>query len=247
MTWREYRKWQKSTPTFSTWAFRTRQEPVPVFDEWNPKLEMDVKVKHGEEWLTWDELCDRHHKAKSGCDDPFCELSHRSEPHDYRFICMDSEQKNDQQWEQVDCGIAPLVEALWQRGMMTTLSCENNVPKGFVWIQFDGINSAAKFMDRIFHHCFDDKKFGIRALGKSKTKEDRHLNWIHEYHVKSNSKRLHDSSWEDKRHGLGWWSSKFNLYTRFLRSSRGQQQERVLRVDVRFPHADFYKVLSAFE
>mgnify|MGYP003410002828 CR=1 FL=1 len=46
----------------------------------------------------------------------------------------------------VDEKIAPLILACWKLGIKTRLSCENNVPKSWVWIMFDSATDAEKFI-----------------------------------------------------------------------------------------------------
>jgi len=46
----------------------------------------------------------------------------------------------------IDCGIAKLVLELWKADIDTCNSCENNVPKGWVWIEFATTCDAAHFM-----------------------------------------------------------------------------------------------------
>lgn len=47
----------------------------------------------------------------------------------------------------VDEGIADLLLACWRLGIDTNLSCENNVPEGYIWINFDGPEDALLFAD----------------------------------------------------------------------------------------------------
>ena len=47
---------------------------------------------------------------------------------------------------QVDKGIAPLLKALWRCGVDTLMSCENNVPDGFVWIEFGDAEYFERFI-----------------------------------------------------------------------------------------------------
>jgi hypothetical protein len=46
----------------------------------------------------------------------------------------------------VDEGIAPLILALWQNGISTTLSCQENRP-GIAWVQFPTPLDAKSFLD----------------------------------------------------------------------------------------------------
>ena len=46
---------------------------------------------------------------------------------------------------EVDEGIAPLLIALWERGIQTTLSCQENQP-GIIWIEFAGSREVEAFL-----------------------------------------------------------------------------------------------------
>lgn len=46
----------------------------------------------------------------------------------------------------IDEGIAPLIAALWERGIDTMMCCQENYP-GCMWIQFPNSIDAEKFLD----------------------------------------------------------------------------------------------------
>ncbi|AYV75815.1 MAG: hypothetical protein Terrestrivirus3_84 [Terrestrivirus sp.] len=48
---------------------------------------------------------------------------------------------------EIDVKIAPLIEELWRLKINTENSCENNVPIGFVWIQFSTLDDMKRFFD----------------------------------------------------------------------------------------------------
>lgn len=48
---------------------------------------------------------------------------------------------------EVDCGIADLILNLWKLDIYTVLSCENNVPENYVWIQFMTAMDAEAFLN----------------------------------------------------------------------------------------------------
>lgn len=54
-------------------------------------------------------------------------------------------------WEhreaEIDEEIAPLVLELWKAEIETVNSCQDNFPKGYVWIQFGSAGDAEKFLD----------------------------------------------------------------------------------------------------
>jgi hypothetical protein len=44
-----------------------------------------------------------------------------------------------------DVGIAPLIQALWNRGYQTTGSCEDQFREGFAWVGFPTLPEAERF------------------------------------------------------------------------------------------------------
>jgi hypothetical protein len=48
--------------------------------------------------------------------------------------------------EDIDEGIAPLIEQLWMAGISTDNSCEENQP-GIIWIEFSTTRDAARFLN----------------------------------------------------------------------------------------------------
>lgn len=48
---------------------------------------------------------------------------------------------------EVDENIADLILNLWKLNIMTVLSCENNVPDDFVWIEFMSVTDAEEFLN----------------------------------------------------------------------------------------------------
>ena len=51
---------------------------------------------------------------------------------------------------QIDTHIAPLIEAIWQSGIRTHNSCEDNIPKGYIWIAFLNEKDTIQFFNIIF-------------------------------------------------------------------------------------------------
>src|SRR6266478_2607913 len=49
----------------------------------------------------------------------------------------------------IDVEIAELVLNLWKLGLTTTNSCQDNVPKGFVWIEFFSSHDAEMFLNYV--------------------------------------------------------------------------------------------------
>jgi hypothetical protein len=60
-------------------------------------------------------------------------------------------------WERLglDKKIAPLIKSLCELGIDTLNSCENNVPKGWVWIEFITSMDAERFLDIVAEYDED--------------------------------------------------------------------------------------------
>jgi hypothetical protein len=64
----------------------------------------------------------------------------------------------------IDKKIAPLISELWKANIMTSNSCENNVPDEFIWIQFEDLRDYKKFLNIIFLHERCDNEILQRAI-----------------------------------------------------------------------------------
>jgi hypothetical protein len=56
----------------------------------------------------------------------------------------------------IDETIAPLILEMWKAGVRTANSCEDNLPQGFVWIQFRTTQDAERFLNIIGEFEDDD-------------------------------------------------------------------------------------------
>ncbi|MCJ7571732.1 MAG: hypothetical protein MUO82_07630 [Candidatus Thermoplasmatota archaeon] len=59
--------------------------------------------------------------------------------------------------EEIDENIAELIECLWKLDIETSNSCENNVPLGYIWIEFLCGYDAEKFLDIVGRFIYKDK------------------------------------------------------------------------------------------
>ncbi len=127
----------------------------------------------------------------------------------------------------VDIRIAPLLQALWNLGIRTCNSCEENEP-GIIWIEFYSIKELEKFLkliihslgDRIHSHPEAQDWFCYRLLGYS---GDSLVPWRYDAHpnvtpIRSNQKRI---------------------YSKNTSSCRVE-----LSVSIRFPQDDFETILK---
>jgi len=69
-----------------------------------------------------------------------------------------------QQYIDIDIDIAPLVKRIWKRGWKTNNSCQNNNPKGYVWIEFDNSLDVKDFLKTVFQGTNDTHDISERAL-----------------------------------------------------------------------------------
>jgi hypothetical protein len=72
----------------------------------------------------------------------------------------------------IDKQIANLMEMVWANGIKTCNSCEDNVPKGYIWIEFLTSNDLQKFLDIVFEDVDSDDNLYERAFVYYKHKKD---------------------------------------------------------------------------
>lgn len=50
----------------------------------------------------------------------------------------------------IDKNISELIEYIWLNGISTTLSCENNAPENYIWIEFETFFDLEMFLEIVF-------------------------------------------------------------------------------------------------
>lgn len=128
---------------------------------------------------------------------------------------------------EVDVGIASLLLVLWDAGVMTCNSCEENKP-GIMWIEFYSMKDVEKFLmmqirtlgDRIHKHPEANDWFCYRILGQG---GDRLSPWEYDAHPNVYPVKPNQSS----------------LYSRNTSDCTVE-----LSVSVRFPREDYQVVLD---
>lgn len=80
---------------------------------------------------------------------------------------------------EVDEGIAHLILQLWKHGIHTMMSCENNVPNNYIWINFSTPGDASKFLDLVA--TFSDEPNSIYSIMTSHSEEPGH--WKYDIHT----------------------------------------------------------------
>jgi hypothetical protein len=66
---------------------------------------------------------------------------------------------------QIDCKIALLIEGLWKLDIDTCLSCENNVPENWIWIDFATANDAENFLNIVSTYSENSNSMYQRIVG----------------------------------------------------------------------------------
>lgn len=64
----------------------------------------------------------------------------------------------------IDEEIAKLIELIWSHGIKTDNSCQNNVPSGYIWIQFSTPDDATKFINLVVTEADDSQGLYTRAF-----------------------------------------------------------------------------------
>ena len=56
----------------------------------------------------------------------------------------------------IDYNISELIKLIWECGINTENSCENNVPQDYIWIQFSEYDDYLHFMQIVVYYCGDE-------------------------------------------------------------------------------------------
>lgn len=178
-------------------------------------------------------------ELEKGCDEKTCLLSHAESPHT---------QLNTNEDVQVDSGIAPLLNLLWENGLETQNSCEHNDGCGsksgqhYVWIEFSDVEHLQEFINIVAQ--------------KYVTEKDRITTPEHSLFCRMQGEESDFGSeskilWKYKMHAPGDSGSSFEL---------DEDKDEILpdriifgplkfvfSASVRFPHCDYPLVLAAFK
>jgi hypothetical protein len=78
---------------------------------------------------------------------------------------------------EIDVDIADLVLNLWKLGLRTSNSCQDNVPKGFAWIEFCSVYDAETFLNLVAEYSEEPGSVYNRMTRPWGDKT--HLDWIY--------------------------------------------------------------------
>lgn len=79
----------------------------------------------------------------------------------------------------VDEKIADLILNLWKMDIITILSCQNNVPKNYVWIEFFSAEDAERFLNIVAEYDEDMDSIYQNIVGRW---SDLKHEWIYDVH-----------------------------------------------------------------
>lgn len=78
----------------------------------------------------------------------------------------------------IDSNISELIELIWKCGIDTCNSCEDNIPCGYIWIEFSEYVDYQHFMSIVSYYC-DDLDFRDKSLFWQEFIPGA---WIHDVH-----------------------------------------------------------------
>jgi len=82
----------------------------------------------------------------------------------------------------IDVKLAPLIKEIWAAGIRTSMSCEDNVPANYCWIEFTDQNELARFLDAVTNNLSsaDDTEVLLGSRIQQLTNEFE-LQWLYQY------------------------------------------------------------------
>jgi len=148
---------------------------------------------------------------------------------------------------EIDEMIAPLISEIWKAKIITLNSCENNIPKGYIWIQFDTGNDCTKFLNIIFKNldinASETKDIYTRAMNYQDYKLEGR--WIYDVNIDSiDNSDLDDSNLLDNSNSLGNSDSKTDSSLNLSKVNPVLFVET--NISVRFPQIDLDFIYKRF-
>jgi hypothetical protein len=133
---------------------------------------------------------------------------------------------------EIDEDIAPLIQRLWDLGWETLNSCQDNVPTGYIWIEFLLIHMGQQFLTRVMGEDTLGPYDGLynRMLKYSwDEKGEEPLWWQYHVHADNFGMVLEETDKEDEVEyvRIGPNEMVFSLSVRFPRSDLPTVMERL--------------------
>ncbi len=125
---------------------------------------------------------------------------------------------------EVDENIAPLIRELWKLHILTLMSCEDNVPEGWIWIKFNDSHGVKRFLDIIAAEYDEDSD----SLYDRATRHGSYGENSWQYEILPDDKSI-----------------KLIYGTEEIFAQRiGTKTDIRLHISVRFPQSDYDEVLK---
>lgn len=128
---------------------------------------------------------------------------------------------------EVDRGIAPLMLAIWDAGILTCNSCEENEP-GMIWIEFYSFKDAEKFLMIL-----------IRTLGDGIRRRPEANDWLCHRILGLNGDQLAEWRYDAHPNLLPARANQRSIY-----SGDPKKCEVEISVSLRFPREDYNRILE---
>jgi hypothetical protein len=97
------------------------------------------------------------------------------------------------EYQKIDRNIAKLIECLWKLNIFTVCSCEDNVPKDYIWIEFGSGDNAECFLQIVGNYFYHNPKEGIdngEGLYHRMKEEDVPNKWLYACGTRDDSEHL---------------------------------------------------------
>jgi len=135
----------------------------------------------------------KDHNVKNNKNDRAYErfMDYRKQPEKYKY-----QHKTVKLWNvfyedyvDIDKNIAPLIDELWEAGIQTSNSCENNTPEMYnykdtcIWISFQSMEDVKRFMQIVYIGIPRKGTFTNRIIGRS-----HKFNWEYSYWIDTSYK-----------------------------------------------------------
>jgi hypothetical protein len=103
-----------------------------------------------------------------------CEASKRQDEHPTEELWCPMSREHFQ----IDTMIAPLMKEIWKAGWRTLNSCQDNIPRGYIWIDFRHASHLEKFLNALFKEEMDDNE----VYRRTQTLEFLPGSWKYKFH-----------------------------------------------------------------
>jgi hypothetical protein len=135
----------------------------------------------------------------------------------------------------IDVEIAPLIEALWERGIETLNSCQDNGDNHQVWIEFATPDDASRFLNAVIGRLGDYRTLNGRAMGTTMDTPDAWTYAVFQWNY-GIEESIIDDEVHERRNGPN--DAAFSMSIRFPRRDLTPIMRRLTQAPVRSTNVD---------